>query len=100
MLLSEDNLPRGKWRLGKVEKTLVGRDGLIRTVSIRMKKGVISRPVQKEHLLEKHCDLLLTNAKASQETHSQRKMAFCHWWGRMFDLVPLGSALFNLQMTV
>ena len=70
VLVSDNNLPRGKWRLGKVEKTLVGRDGLIRTVSIRTKKGIISHPVQKVHLLEEHRDLLLTNAKASQETHS------------------------------
>ena len=65
VLVFDNNLPRGKWRLGKVEKTLVGRDGLIRTVSIRTMKGVISRPVQKVHR-----DLLLTDAKASQETHS------------------------------
>ena len=60
VLISDDNLPRGKWLLGKVEEIFPGKDGLIRTVSVRTKKGIINRPVQRLHLLEEHRDTLLS----------------------------------------
>ena len=53
-LISEDNLPRGKWRIGRVTETFPGKDGRIRTVRLQTKKGIINRPVQKLHLLEEH----------------------------------------------
>ena len=59
VLISDDNVPRGKWLLGKVEEVYPGRDGLIRTVSVCTKKGVVNRPIQKLHLLEEHRDVLI-----------------------------------------
>ena len=54
VLISDDNIPRGKWRIGKVTETFPGKDRRICTVRLKTKKGMINRPVQKLHLLEEH----------------------------------------------
>ena len=54
VLISEDNLPRAKWRISKVIQTYPGKDDMVRTVKLQTKKGIINRPVQKLHLLEEH----------------------------------------------
>ncbi len=53
----EDGLPRGLWRLGKIESVIPGNDGKIRAavVKTRSKKGrttLLKRPVQKLFPLE------------------------------------------------
>ena len=55
VLITDDNLSRIKWKIGKVEKLITGRDGLVRTVKIRTSKGLLSRPVQRVHFFEEHC---------------------------------------------
>lgn len=52
MLVVHDNLPRGRWNLGRVVKTFPGDDGLIRTVQVQKKQGTFKRPVVKLCLLE------------------------------------------------
>ena len=52
VLVSEDNVSRGKWPLGRVEKVHLGKDGLVRTVTVRVQKSILSRPVQRLHRLE------------------------------------------------
>jgi hypothetical protein len=52
VLISDDNLTRGKWKLGKVAETFIGADGLVRTVKVKTAKGFVNRPVQRLHLLE------------------------------------------------
>ena len=59
MLVTDDNIPRGKWVIGKIEDTFAGTDGLVRTVSVRTKNGTIKRPIQKLHLLEEHRDFTI-----------------------------------------
>jgi hypothetical protein len=54
VLITDDKIPRGRWRLGKIEQTFPGADGLVRTVRILTKQGYINRPVQRLHLLEDH----------------------------------------------
>ena len=54
VLISEDNIPRGKWKLGKIVDTFPGKDGQIHTVRVQTKKGMLNRPVQKLHLLEEY----------------------------------------------
>ena len=54
VLISEDNIPREKWKLGKIVDIFPGKDGGICTVMVRTKKGMINRPVQKLHLLEEY----------------------------------------------
>ena len=52
VLVVEDNLPRGRWNLGRVVKTFPGDDGLIRTVEVQTTQGTFKRPVAKLCLLE------------------------------------------------
>ena len=52
VVVVEDNLPRGRWNLGRVVKTFPGDDGLIRTVKVQTKQGTFKRPVAKLCLLE------------------------------------------------
>ena len=52
VLVVEDNLPRGRWNLGRIVKTFPGDDGLIRTVEVQMKQGTFKRPVAKLCLFE------------------------------------------------
>ena len=52
VLVSEDNISRGKWPLARVEKVHPGRDGLVRTATVRVEKSTLIRPVQRLHRLE------------------------------------------------
>ena len=38
--------------MGRVEKLFPGKDGLVRTVTLKTQKGALCRPVQKLHRLE------------------------------------------------
>ena len=56
VLVSEDNVPRGQWQKARFEATHEGRDGLIRSVTLRLPSGrQTCRPVQRLHVLET-CD--------------------------------------------
>ena len=57
VIVHDENLPRGLWRLGKVEELMVGTDGNVRSVALRIsKKGanplIIRRPIKRLYPLE------------------------------------------------
>ena len=52
VLISEDNVSRGKWPMGGVEKLFPGKDGLVRTVELKTQKGNLCRLIQRLHRLE------------------------------------------------
>ena len=52
VLVAEDNTRKLDWKLGKVEEVYPGRDGLVRSVLVRTKSGLMRRPVQRLRLLE------------------------------------------------
>ena len=52
VIVSEDNTPKSNWRLGRIEDTTTGRDGLVRSVMVKTARGVIRRPIQRLYLLE------------------------------------------------
>ena len=52
MLISEDNVSRGKWPPGRVEEVHIGKDGLVRTATLRVQKSILTRPVQRLPRLE------------------------------------------------
>jgi hypothetical protein len=52
VLVADQNLPRGQWPLGLIEAATPGRDGLVRTVSVRTAKSTLKRPVTQVALLE------------------------------------------------
>ena len=47
VLMAEDNLSRGEWRLGRILETFPGKDGEVRTVDVRVNDKVYRRPVVK-----------------------------------------------------
>ena len=51
MIVYEDNVKRGKWKMDEVEELVAGRDGVVRGAKVRLvRKGksvFLSRPVQK-----------------------------------------------------
>ena len=52
VLIREDNVPRLKWPLGRVQELFPGKDGVTRSVSLKTAKGVVTRSIQKLHDLE------------------------------------------------
>ena len=51
-MVSDDNVSRTKWPMARVEKVHPGKDGLVRTATVRAQKGVFNSPVQRLHRLE------------------------------------------------
>ncbi|KAL0150932.1 hypothetical protein M9458_053851 [Cirrhinus mrigala] len=53
VLIGEDRVPRQTWKMGTIEKLHSGRDGLVRSCSVRTSSGnVLRRPVQLIYPLE------------------------------------------------
>lgn len=53
VVLIEENVPRGQWKIGKIKELLQSRDGLVRSVVIALPNGKsVQRPVVKLHPLE------------------------------------------------
>lgn len=57
VLVHDENLPRGLWRLGRVEQLMVGTDGNVRGAAVRVvSKGqnvtIVNRPIQRLYPLE------------------------------------------------
>ena len=51
-LITEENVSRPSWPMGRVVSTVESRDGIVRTVTLKTAKGYLTRPVQRLHLLE------------------------------------------------
>ena len=54
VLIVENNVPRGKWNLGRVREVFPGTDGIVRNVRVKTANGELKRLVQK-------CCILLEN---------------------------------------
>ena len=56
VVIIHDDTHRGLWRLGVVQKTLKGKDGIIRRAVVRIKEGskvsFLRRPIQRLYPLE------------------------------------------------
>ena len=68
VLVREDGKPRLQWPLGVITKTFVGRDGLIRAVELKTKKGHFIRALQRLHKLE-----LVSEVKGGGQSESDPK---------------------------
>ncbi|KAK3803548.1 hypothetical protein RRG08_027825 [Elysia crispata] len=68
VLVREDGKPRLQWPLGVITKAFVGRDGLIRAVELKTKKGHFTRALQKLHKLE-----LVSEVKGGGQSESDPK---------------------------
>ena len=56
VLLSDEQLHRGQWRLGIVTKPISGNDGLVRSAKVKFDGTIKTRPVVKLCSLELDCD--------------------------------------------
>ena len=52
VLIREDNVTRLKWPMGVVTEVYPGKDGSIRSVQLKTKGGIFTRPIQRLHNLE------------------------------------------------
>lgn len=51
VIIHDDNVPAGKWPLGRVIEVHPGQDGYVRVVTVKTKNGTIKRPVIKLSVL-------------------------------------------------
>lgn len=47
VLITDENLSRGKWPLARVTKVNTGRDGLVRSAHLKSRRGLLVRPITK-----------------------------------------------------
>ncbi|KRY06743.1 hypothetical protein T03_17811, partial [Trichinella britovi] len=52
VLVTEDTVPRNRWKLGVTTELLPGSDGVVRSVRLRTARGVLTRPSRLLVLLE------------------------------------------------
>ena len=52
VIVSDDRLPRLRWKLGRINEIFKGRDGLLRSALEKTSQGVFRRPVTVLHMLE------------------------------------------------
>lgn len=52
VLIVDDDAPRGVWRRGIVDEVFAGKDGRVRTATVRTSSGVLRRPVTRLALLD------------------------------------------------
>ena len=57
VVVHDENLPRGLWKLGRVEEVIAGRDGSVRGAAVRLvsrnrQQTLIRRPIQLLYPLE------------------------------------------------
>ena len=55
VLIVENNVPRGKWNLGRVVEVFPGKDGIVRNVVVKTKNGELKRSVLKRRSQENNC---------------------------------------------
>ena len=68
VLIEVEGAKRNKWRLGRIEEIVTGKDGVIRGANVKTSKGKLSRPLQKLYPLEVHEDLQSTENGEYEDT--------------------------------
>ena len=56
VIIKGDEKNHGQWKLAKVEKSLQGKDGLVRAVRLKSRKSILDRAIQHLYPLDLHCD--------------------------------------------
>ena len=52
VLVADDREKRLNWKMGVVQKLIIGRNGRCRTAVLQVKSGLFRRPIRKLHKLE------------------------------------------------
>lgn len=66
MIVKDDHMPRGQWKLGIVQEIMSGRDGLTRAATVKVvsrdrQQSMLRRPIQLLYPLEIHCESVDTS---------------------------------------
>ena len=73
VIVYEENVKQGFWKIGKVEEVIQGRDGVVRGAKVGVitkgKLVVINRPVQKLYPLEEKAQTLKPSSGEEQEVN-------------------------------
>ena len=65
VIVSDDSLPRGQWKLGIVQELLKGKDGMVRAATVKIASSdqqysTLKRPIQLLYPLEIRCESSIT----------------------------------------
>lgn len=71
MMIKGDRKNRGKWTIGVVTNTFVGRDGITRAVELRTSKTTLERAVQHLYPLELSCDIAPKNGNVTSTLNAE-----------------------------
>ena len=77
VIVKDEHLPRGHWKLGVVQKVLTGRDGLTRAAVVKVagsnrQQSTLKRPIQLLYPLEIRSDVsTVTSSKDTPEPISE-----------------------------
>ena len=79
VVVHDENLPRGLWRLGKVEELMVGADGNVRCVTVKIASRnrspiSVKRPLQRLYPLELRSEDESGRSVEGQDGRADREM--------------------------
>ena len=80
VLVIDDGLPSLHWKLGRIQETFKGRDGLVRSGLVKTSYGVLRRPITVLHLME------AADTLKADKHYRQKHCLFCFFFCRYFDL--------------
>ena len=85
VLITEDNIRRNNWPMGRIIEVIKGRDNIARTARIQTSKGIFTRPFQKLHLFEKFvpCDIVSKKCEISSPSKPE------HVIPSVNDIIPV-----------
>jgi len=77
-LITEENISRPSWTLGRIIQAIRSKDGLVRTYKLKTASGVLTRPIQRLHLLEKDeritTEFRQENISSDEETSTEFRL--------------------------
>lgn len=65
VVINENNVPRGMWPMGVIEKVYKGEDGVVRVADVRTAQGIFKRPARKLHRLNDSIDERRVNTRGT-----------------------------------
>ena len=57
VLLTDKDAPRRQWQMGRIVQVFHGKDGLVRSVSVKTRTSTLVRPIHKLVLVHREADL-------------------------------------------
>ena len=97
VIIQDESRNRNSWKLGIVERLIVGRDGIVRGAKLRAGKGVLERAVQQVYPLELSCDR--TDARLNPEAELYRTLrtlwAFLTYSPHQVQVIRLKTCIFQ-----